>query len=435
MPLWLIFLMIFILILINGFFAAAEMALVSFNRHKMKQSADQKSKKAMRVIHLTYDSTKYLSTIQVAITFAGFLSSALAGANLSSDVVILFEKIGINMPQTVAMIIVTILLSYVTLVLGELVPKRLAMSHADEFAKFSSSVVNALMIAFKPFVWLLTLTTEGVLRLFGSKKQTNEERITEEEIKSFILKGHLEGLYRKEEKDILDNVFRFDDLKASQVMVPRTKVFALDIQDKDLIEKFIASSFSRVVLYDQSIDEVKGILHVKDLFYEIHKKGMSHIDIQTLLRKPTYIPEDMPIKQVFSTLKSMNAQFAVLVDEYGGTVGILTMEDLVEEIVGNLYDEHDDIDYMIKVIKPNLYLIRGDTQIQDINRKIGSTIDEHDDRFDTLNGLIITLIGKIPSHDDLVTLAYLNLNIKIEKVIDHAVRFALVSINIGDDSD
>lgn len=431
MPLWLNFIIIFILILINGFFAASEMALVSINRHHMKSMSDKGHKKAALVLRLTKDSTRYLSTIQVAITFAGFLSSALAGSNLSGDVVRLFSYLGIVLHETVAMIIVTILLSFVTLVLGELVPKRLAMTHANRFALLSSPVVNGLMIGFKPFVWLLTKTTEGVLKIFGSNNQSNEEKITEEEIKSFILKGQLQGLYRKEEKEILDNVFKFDDLKASQIMVPRTKVFALSIHDNKLIDQFISSQLSRVVIYDKDIDDIIGILHIKDLFYAIDKKGSHQVDIKSLLRKTTYLPEDMPIKQVFSTLKNKKSQMAVLVDEYGGTVGILTMEDVVEEIVGNLYDEHDLDDLFIKKIKENMYLVKGDSQIQDINRKCGLFIDEQDDRFDTLNGLIVTLIGKIPSEQDLLTLTYQNITIKIEKVVNHMVKYALIEINEG----
>ena len=435
MPLWLNFIIIFVLILINGFFAAAEMALVSFNRHKMKTAAEQGNKKAKHVLHLTLDSTKYLSTIQVAITFAGFLSSALAGSNLSNAVVNLFNRIGISIHQTLAMVIVTILLSFVTLVLGELVPKRLAMNHANGYAMFSRGIVNGIMKIFKPFVWLLTKTTEGVLVLLGSKKQTSDERITEEEIKAFILKGHLEGLYRKEEKEMLDNVFRFDDLKANQIMVPRTKVFAMDIHDDQLIEKFIDSGYSRMIVYQSNIDDIKGIVHIKDLFYEMHKNKFKTVDIQSFIRKPTYVPEDMPIKEVFTTLKKMNAQFAVLVDEYGGTVGILTMEDLVEEIVGNLYDEHDRIDHAIKMIKPHLYLVKGDTHIQDINQKIGSDMEENTQKYDTLNGFIISKIGKIPENDDLLTIPYKNLNIKIEKVVDHMIKYAIIEVITGDIDD
>ena len=426
MQLWLNFLIIFILILINGFFAAAEMALVSINKYHIKHLSNQGNIRAQRVMNLTSQSTKYLSTIQVAITFAGFLSSALAGSNLSMDVVRVFAILGITMHQTVAMVIVTIILSFVTLVLGELVPKRLAMSHADQFALLSSGTVQGLMIAFKPFVWLLTITTDGIIRLFGGHPQSMVEKITEDEIRSLILRGHLEGLYRKEEKEMIDNVFKFDDLKASQIMIPRTKVFALSMDDPTLIEQLIASTYSRVVIYKQTIDNIKGILHVKDVFYASYHEKDSAIDIKKLLRKPVYIPEDMPIKQVFTQLKSMKQQFAVLVDEYGGTVGILTMEDLIEEIVGNLYDEHDILDASIKQINPNKYLIKGDTQIQDINHRLGLNIDENDDRFDTLNGLIIMLIGKIPAPDDMITIDFENITISIEKVIDHTVEYAVV---------
>ncbi len=435
MPLWLNFLIIFILILINGFFAAAEMALVSANKHRIKQLAEHGDKRAKRVMNLTIDSTKYLSTIQVAITFAGFLSSALAGSNLSDDVVLFFSYIGISMHQTIAMIIVTLLLSFVTLVLGELVPKRLAMSHADQYARFSSGVVHALMVIFKPFVWLLTVVTDGVLKLFGQRKQTDEERLTEDEIKGYILRGQLEGLYRKEEKEMIDNIFKFDDLKASQVMVPRTKVFALSMHHPKLMDEIAKSSYSRVVIYDKNIDDIEGIIHVKDVFYAAKKNGFEHVDIKSLIRKPTYIPEDMPIKQVFTTLKSKNIQFSILVDEYGGTVGILTMEDIVEEVVGNLYDEHDVMDISIKKIKPHIYLVKGDAQIQDINRKIGINIDEHDERFDTLNGLIITLIQKIPTEEDLLTIDYKNIMIRIEKVVDRTVKFAVIEKKVGNKND
>lgn len=426
MPIWLNFLIIFILILINGFFAAAEMAMVSAHKHHIKKQAEQGNKKAKRVMDLTDDSTKYLSTIQVAITLAGFLSSALAGANLSGDVVQLFSKIGITMHETIAMVIVTVLLSFVTLVLGELVPKRIAMVYADQYAQFSSGVVRGLMITFKPFVWLLTKTTNGVLSLFGIKSQSTEEKLTEEEIKSFILRGQIQGLYQKEEKEMIENIFRFDDLKASQVMVPRTEVFALDIANSNLIEQFIKSNYSRVLIYQDSIDHVLGILHVKDLFYTMYQKKDAKIEIRKLLRKPTYIPDDMPIKKVFKSLQEENVPFAILVDEYGGTVGVLTMEDIVEEIVGNLYDEHDSKESNIKKLNDHQYLVKGNIQIQDLNKALNVHIDELDERFDTLNGLMIALLKKIPSSDDLTTITYQNLSLTIKKIVDHTVKEVLI---------
>jgi putative hemolysin len=413
-----ILILIFILILVNGFFAASEMALVSVNLTKMNHLANEGNKKAKLVLKVTEDSTRYLSTIQVAITLAGFMSSALAGARLSLNFVAFFADYGVVINQNLAVVIITLILSFVTLVLGELVPKKLALSNPNKFSLFSIYVVYIVMIVTKPFVWLLSKSTQAVLLLFGKGASKDHDEVTEDDIRHLIVLGQVQGLYKDQERKMIENIFRFDDLKAYMIKTPRTKVYGLDINlpKKTLIKKMVASKYSRIIIYDQDIDHILGIIHVKDLLEALSQEKLDDIDIKSILRKPYYVPEDIKVNILFKRMQHTTEQFALLVDEHGGFEGIVTIEDMLEEIVGDIYDEHDQLPNQIKKIGENRYIVKGDLTILDLNKYLNLDIDESHESFQTLSGLYIHLLGYLPTKKVDQLIKYENITLKINRM-------------------
>lgn len=390
-----ILLVIVALIFVNGFFAAAEMALVTVKPQAIKHKAKEGNKNALLLQKVTKDATRYLSTIQVAITLAGFLSSAFAGARLSSNLVALFADMNIVLPNNVAVIVITIILSYITLVFGELVPKRIAMRHALGYALIAAKPVWIVMIITKPFVKLLSLSTNLVLKLFRVDPISPEEKIKERDIKEMILTGHFQGLYDRSEKEMLENIFTFDDLTVENIMTPRVHVKMLKDTStiKDVITFIKTSGYSRIPVYGSSRDNIEGILIIKDLLTEAIDLSDP---IKPYLREPTFIPTHIKINDLFKTMKDSKEHMAFIIDEYGGFKGLVTMEDLVEEIVGDIYDEHDSIEDDIKKENSHTYLVNGRLHIQDVNRRLHLHIKLLQPEYDTLSGYVIHHLGKIP---------------------------------------
>jgi putative hemolysin len=413
---WSLFILIFLLILINGFFAASEMALVSMKKQHMKNLAKKGNKNAILVLKVTEDSTKYLSTIQVAITLAGFMSSALAGARLSQTFVDLFLSIGITISTSVAVIIITLILSYLTLVLGELVPKKLALANPNKFSLICIRAVYVVMIITKPFVWLLSISTKAVLNIFRFNHEKTKESITEDEIRRLINLGQIQGLYKNQEREMLENIFKFDDLTADMIKTPRTKTFGVDINldKKDILLSIIESKYSRVLIYDKDIEHILGVLHVKDILIFASQQNINDLNIKAILRKPNYVPKDIKISKLFKMMQINNQHFALLVDEYGGFEGIVTLEDIIEEIVGNIYDEHDISNKHIKKIDDDSYIIDGDTSIKDINDLLTLSLEENDEKYYTLSGLYIYLLGYIPNAQESKEVVYKNIKLNVE---------------------
>jgi putative hemolysin len=426
MEIELILLLILILILVNGYFAAAEMALVSLSKNKIEEMIQKGQRKAKLLQKVKDDSTRYLSTIQVAITLAGFLSSALAGSNLADNLVQALTSIGINMPINVAVVIITVILSYITLVLGELVPKRIALLNPGKFALSSARVVYITMIITKPAVWLLSKTTKLVLKLFGvSQKKVND--VSENEIKSLIRHGHAEGLYQTQEKEMLENIFVFDDIHAEAIMTPRTNVHAIDIDNdlEDIMNQIIQSTYSRIPIYQDSIDNILGIIHIKDVLIQANQKGFENIRIKDLLREPYYVPTSIKINNLFKRMQETNHQMAIILDDYGGMEGVVTIEDLIEEIVGNIYDEYDPIEEEIKQISDTQYMVNGTIAIQDLNRYLGLNVAQD---YETLSGLIIEKLEYIPKPNQADVVHHDNLTIEVKSVVNNRIEKVLITI-------
>ncbi|MCF7923730.1 MAG: hemolysin family protein [Candidatus Izimaplasma sp.] len=427
MDVGLILIFIVILIFINGFYAASEMALVSLNPSKIAQLAKEGNKKAQLVKKVQTDSTRYLSTIQVAITLAGFLSSALAGSKLAGRFVDFFLLINLQIPETVAVIIITVILSYITLVFGELVPKRIGLAFPEKLSIFSIRIIYITMIITKPLVWLLTITSKGVLSLIGFDKLSRNKDISEDEIKRLIRHGHSEGLYQIEEKEMLENIFKFDDIRAEAIMTPRTNVYAIDIDESndEILSIIINSSYSRIPVYKDKIDNIQGIIHVKDVLIQANKYGFENIDISKILREPYYIPTSIKINALFKKMQDNNYQIAIILDDYGGMEGIITIEDLIEEIVGNIYDEYDNIEEEVKKVGPNQYLVNGTIPIQDINRYLKLKISSD---YETLSGLIIDKLEYIPKAHKSDIVYYKNLTIEVKSVVNNRIEKVLLTI-------
>ena len=423
-----ILILVFILILVNGFFAASEMALVSINQNKLQKLVDDGNKKAKKLQHLSKDSTRYLSTIQVAITLAGFLSSAIAGSNLAQNLVDFFASFGVSLSFNFAVVLITLVLSFITLVFGELVPKRIALNSPIKIAMLSIGVLRIMMFITRPAVWLLTITTKGVVRILGIKKDESQDKTSEDEIKQMIRSGHLQGLYRGQEKEMLENIFEFDDIQAETIMTPRTDIYAIDINaaKQDIIQMIIEAPYTRIPFFNKTIDNLVGVIHVKDVLIDAKKKGFSRVDYKKLLREPFYAPNNIKINILFRRMQKENHQIAILLDSYGGIDGIITLEDILEEIVGNIYDEFDESDKSIKKLDNNLYIVDGLIQIQDFNRYFKVEIDEDPE---TLSGLIIERIGYIP--DQLIDEEFVieKLSIKIKTLKKNYIDKFIVKID------
>lgn len=410
-----ILILVFVLIFINAFFAASEMALVSINQNKLQGMVEKGNKKAKTLLTFTKDSTGYLSTIQVAITLAGFLSSAIAGSNLAENLVDLFAVINISLSFNIAVVLITIVLSFITLVFGELVPKRIALNNPIKIAMMSLGVIKVVMFITRPAVWLLTMTTKGVTRLLGIKKDSSVNKTSEDEIKQLIRSGHHQGLYKGPEKDMLENIFDFDDIEAETIMTPRTDIYAIDICDpkNEILQQIINAPYSRIPFYNKTIDNISGIIHVKDVLHEAKKNGFSRVNYKKILRDPLYVPNNIKINVLFKRMQKESQHFALLLDGFGGLEGLITIEDILEEIVGNIYDEFDESDKTIKKISENTYLVDGLIQIQDLNRFFGIDINED---IETLSGLVIEELGYIPEEVINQEFEFERIKVKIKSV-------------------
>ncbi len=388
------------LTLVNAFFAGAEMAVVSVSKGRMKRLAAKGNKKAALILSLSENSTSFLSTIQVAITFAGFFSSASAATGISQVLAHRLAMMGIPWGGTIAVVIVTLLLSYFTLVFGELVPKRVALQKAEGFSLFCVMPIHYISIAMAPFIRLLSLSTNGFLRLIGMKPDRIEEEISEEEIKSLLETGQESGVFNAIEKEMITSIFSFDDKKAREVMIPRQDITAMDINGfcSEYLDSALQSRHSRIPIYDGSIDAIIGILPVKDLMIRSREQHLADIDISALLLEPFFIPENQKIDKLFREMQANQIRMAILIDEYGGVSGLVTLEDLIEEIVGDIWDEYEEAAPEIARLDEDLYRIPGSTLLYDLSEDLQLKLDSN---YDTLSGYLIEQLGYIPEEEEL----------------------------------
>ena len=410
------------LTLVNAFFAGAEMAVVSVNKNRIKVLADEGSKRAALLQTLFEDSTKFLSTIQVAITLAGFFSSASAATGISQVLGGWIAQFGIPYSNTIAVVVVTIILSYFTLVFGELVPKRIALQKAEAFSLFVVQPISIISKILSPFIKLLSLSTNGFLHLIGMKTENLEEAVSEEEIKKMLETGSENGVFNEIEKEMINSIFSFDDKTAKDVMVPRREVFAIDIEEplEKILDEILETRHSRIPVYEEQIDNIIGILQVKDVMIEARKKSFEEVDIRALLKEAFFVPDGKSTDELFREMQRTKNRMAVLIDEYGGVSGILTVEDLVEEVMGEITDEHEEEVVELQKIGEKEYLLDGSILIEELNEKLNLKLET--ENYDTLSGYLIEELGYIPKDSGQCELDADGVHFKILEVKEKRIR-------------
>ena len=404
-------LFLLILTIANAFFAGAEMATVSVNKNKVKMLAEDGNKNALLLQELLKEPTKFLSTIQVAITLSGFLASASAATSFSHPLNVIMTKLGIPYGETIAIVLVTIILSFFTLVFGELVPKRIALQKAEAISLFTVKPVLFISKLTSPFIKLLSFSTNFVLQILGMKAENLEENISKEEIRSMVEVGQANGVFNETEKEMINSIFEFDDILASEIMIPRTDVYSIDIDASitEYLDELLSTKHSRIPVYEEDIDNIIGVLYIKDLILEARNKGFENVDIRSILRKPYLVPESKNIDTLFKEMQKSKKYIAILIDEYGGFSGIVTMEDLVEEVMGNIDDEYDDNEPKLEKIDNHIYLVDGIYSIDDLIDNLD--IDIISKNHNTISGYLIDILGEIP--DD----TYLDKEIEVNDII------------------
>ncbi len=414
-------LLLVILIGLNAFFAASEIAFISLNDAKIDIQAKEGNKKAKKIKKMLENPSKFLATIQIGITLAGFLSSAFASEAFASELAPILNNLipvlSVSTWNTISIIIITIILSYFTLIFGELVPKRIAMKYCEKVAFGSIGVISAISILTSPFVKFLTFSTNIVSKIFGVS-DAEEETVTEEEIRMMVDVGKEKGTINKEESEMINNVFEFNDKTVSEIMIPRTEIYAVDmnLSISKVIEDITEDKdfrYSRIPVYDETIDEIKGIVYIKDILLSTKNKN---VKIKNLVKEAYYVPETKQLDELFDELRKNRKQIAIVVDEYGGTAGIVTMEDILEEIVGEIYDEYDLVQKNYEKIDENTYLLNGALSVSEVEKILGIDIPEGD--YDTLSGFLIEELGRIPSETEKPEVETEKVNYKIEKIKD-----------------
>ena len=412
-----------ILILLNAYFAASEIAFISLNDAKVEKQAKEGNKKAKQIEKMLKEPSKFLATIQIGITLAGFLSSAFASdtfADMLAPVLNnLIPAISLGVWRSISIIIITIILSFFTLVFGELVPKRLAMKHYEKISYATIGVIRGISIVTAPFVKLLTVVTNAISRIFGVG-ENEEETVTEEEIKMMVNQGEEKGTIKEEEKELINNVFEFNDITVSEIMRHRKDIFAVDINisNDELLEELSQEEYrySRIQVYEETIDEIKGILYVKDVLKNINKKSFK---VKNVVKEAYFVSQNRFINEVFKELQKNKMQIAIIIDEYGGTAGLITMEDILEELVGDIYDEYDKEEKEYEKIDENTYILSGSLPIYDVNKLLNAGIPEGD--YDTISGFLQEELKRIPEDEEKPVVETEKVTYKIEEYEDKRI--------------
>ena len=389
-----------ILIMLNAFFAATEIAVISLNEKKVKALAEEGNKKAAGMLKIIEDPTKFLSTIQIGITLAGFLGSAFAADNFAERLTGFFIKT-FNVPEsgaaainTVSVILITLILSFFTLVLGELVPKRVAMRHKEKLAGAVCGIISVLAVVLKPVIWLLTVTTNGILRLIGIDPNASDESVSEEDIVLMLDAGADEGTLDQSDIEYIKNVFKLDRLVASDVMTPRNSVVTVssDATKEEILSIIENEGYSRIPVYTGSKDNITGILYVRDYLLKLSDPEFT---TENAVIKPVFVPESIHLDLLFKEMQQKHNHMVIVVSEYGVPAGIVTMEDILEELVGEIWDEQDEEIQTIRQIDEDTYSVMTGISLDEFCRYFDLPPEEDNDS-STLNGLVTEISGNIP---------------------------------------
>ncbi|GGF98234.1 hemolysin family protein [Paenibacillus abyssi] len=413
-------LVLILLIVLNAFFAASEIALISLNDNKIKAMAEAGHKKAKLLQNLLSEPSRFLATIQIGITLAGFMASAFAAERFAGRLAEFLYAAGVPMQQsllqTISLIAITLVLSYFTLVMGELVPKRLAMQKAEAVSMFAVRPLTLLSKVSAPFVKLLTLSTNLIVRMLGVDPHANKEQVTEEEIRMMVDVGNENGAIQETEKMMINNIFEFDNKTVSDIITHRTKVVCIphDLSLKEVANLIHVEKYTRFPVYEDQMDNIIGILHVKDLFQYIEHDTSKEFDLKSIIRAPYFVPESKRTDELFKDLQKNKVYMAVVIDEYGGLAGIVTIEDLLEEIVGNIFDEHDEEEKEIEILDDNTFLINGIVSLRTLKEVLN--VEMPVDEYDTLSGFVIGHLGRIPDQGEQPEVEFNGIIFKVEVV-------------------
>lgn len=427
---WLLLLQV-VLIFLNAVFACAEIAVLSVNEVKLNKMCADGNRKAKRLSKLTAQPAKFLATIQVAITLAGFLGSAFAAENFSDPLVDWLIGLGVTIPpatlNTLVVILITLILSYFTLVFGELVPKRIAMKKTEAVARFTVGAVTSVAAVFRPVIWLLSKSTNGVLRLLHIDPKADEEDVSEDEIRMMVDLGEERGAIESNEKELIDNIFEFNNTTAEDVMIHRTDMVMLWVEDtrEEILATIRSSGLSRFPVYEENADDIIGILSTRE--YLLNAQAEAPKPMRELLRPAYFVPESVRTDVLFRDMQSKKVHMSIVVDEYGGTSGLVTMEDLLEEIVGNIYDEFDPQEEKdIEKVGDNLWRVAGSCELERVAETTGVQFPE-DEESDTLGGLVFAQLSFIPEDGSQFTVDACGLHIEVQSFNERRVEWALVS--------
>lgn len=419
-----------VLIALNAVFACAEIAVITLNDARLSRLASAGDKRALRLSRLTSQPARFLATIQVAITLSGFLGSAFAADNFSDPIVAALVRAGATVPaatlNTISVIVITLILSYFTLVFGELVPKRLAMKNAEKLALGMSNLISFISKVFAPLVWLLTVSTNGVLRLCGMDPNAEDEEATEENIRMMVDVGSEKGTIDHAEREMIQNVFEFDDITAGEILTHRTQVDILYLEesDEEWFKTIRENRHSHYPVCDETADDVIGILDARD-YFRLDDRSRAAV-MKKAVSPARFVPDTAKADALFFDMKKSRNHFAVVLDEYGGMSGIVTMNDLLEEIVGDLPDEDDEALPFIEQLDARTWRMDGYVSVDDIEDLLGTHVPEGD--YDTLNGLVLSRLSAFPEEGARFTVRTGSLIIAVEEFKNRRVQRALLRL-------
>jgi len=398
---------IFLLVLSNAFFAIAEIAIISFNDNKLRRLAEEGNRKALLLTEITQEPTRFLATIQTGVTLVGFLASAFAADSFAEPVrnslLALDIGIGQQSARLLSLALITLPLAYISLVFGELLPKRLALQKPETISFLVATPLRIFSKIAMPFVRLLAGSTDLLLKAFGVDETKFEGDITEEEIRLMMDVGREKGVLHADEREMINNIFEFDNKTAKEVMTHRVDIkgIPLTMPIKEVIGLVTNAKYTRFPVYEETLDDIVGILHIKALMPLLGTAEEQQINLASLLRKPYFVSINKKTDALFKELQKNNTHLAIVVDEYGGVAGLVTIEDLLEEIVGNIRDEYDeDEEAEFESINENCFIFQGDFSLEKARQILH--LPATDDDYETIGGLVVGLLGRIPAEDETI---------------------------------
>ena len=421
--------LLLVLILVNAFFAMSEIAIITLNDTKLKKAAEEGDKKSLSILKLTENPSGFLSTIQIGVTLAGFLTSASASESFSTPLANWLWNVcttGTTATpawlQSTATVLITIVMSYFSLVLGELTPKRIAMQASEQISYKIVGILLFFKSLFKPVVKLLTVSTNLLVRMLGYDPNASEENVTEEEIRMMVDAGEEKGVIEESQKEMINNIFDFDDVPVLEVMTHRTEMEAVEISDKieDVVKLGCEKGYSRIPVYEDELDNIKGILYVKDLLPYVGKSMPAGKKISRMMREANFVPESKRCGDLFKEMTEKHVQMMIVSDEYGAVSGLVTIEDLLESIVGNIQDEYDNEEQDIVKVNDTTFNFDGTTNIDEVEEQLDLKFPEGE--YDTLGGFIMSELGHIPTEEEKAEVTFGGYSFKVLEVEERRIE-------------